>query len=257
MPFPLESLEQFQGFFWVLLRVGMLFFLLPLFGARNIPPLWKAGLSLVVAAVLTPVVPGPQVLPETLPDVLVGVVSELVMGLFLAFGARILLASVQMAGQFMSFQMGFSMAGAIDPQEGTQNTLIAEFLYVFTILIFLAIDGHHLFIAALAKSFYIVPPCSFHLRPSLSEFLIQMSGQMFVVALKISAPIIIALFLSNLCLGIVARTVPQVNILMIGFPVNIGIGLIFFGLTLQNLTPYLSQLTRGIGEIMVRMLRMM
>src|SRR4030042_283362 len=100
MPFPLESLEQFQGFFWVLLRVGMLFFLLPLFGARNIPALWKVGLSLVVAAVLTPVVPGPQVLPETLPDVLVGVVSELVMGLFLAFGARILLASVQMEGRF-------------------------------------------------------------------------------------------------------------------------------------------------------------
>lgn len=257
MPFPMESLEQLQGFFWILLRVSILFFLLPIFGARNLPGLWKAGISLVVAAVLTPVVPVPPGLPETVSDVVAGVISELVMGLFLTFGVKLLLASVELAGQFMGFQMGFSMSGAMDPLEGTQNTTISQFLYIFTILIFLAIDGHHLFIAALAKSFTIVPPCSFHLSAALSEFMIQTSGQMFVVSLKIAAPIIISLFLSNLCLGIVARTVPQVNILMIGFPVNIGIGLILFGLTLQNVSPYLGQLTKGIGEIMTRMLRMM
>ena len=186
-----------------------------------------------------------------------GVFSEVMMGLCLAFGARLLLASVQLAGQFMGFQMGFSMAGAIDPQEGGQSTFLSQFLYIFTILLFLVMDGHHLFIAALAKSFALVPPCRFAPKPGLSRVLIQTGGQMFLVALKISAPILIALFLSNLCLGIVARTVPQVNILMIGFPLNISIGLILFGLTLSTLTPYLVDLTRGMGELMLRMLKWM
>jgi flagellar biosynthetic protein FliR len=80
---------------------------------------------------------------------------------------------------------------------------------------------------------------------------------MFLIALKIAAPIMIALFLSNLCLGIVARTVPQVNILMIGFPLNIGLGLIFFGLTLSQLLPFLGDLTKEIGTTLMRMLDLM
>jgi flagellar biosynthesis protein FliR len=257
MPFPLESLEQMQGFFWIFLRVSVLLFLLPLFGARGFPTLWKVGVSFVIALVLVPVVPLPTVFPEKIQDVAAGMLSEAVMGVCLAFGVRLLLASVQLAGQFMSFQMGFSMAGAIDPQEGTQSTFISQFLYIFTILLFLAMDGHHLFLAALAKSFTLVPPCTFAPKPTLSRIVIQASGQMFLVALKISAPILIALFLSNLCLGIVARTVPQVNVLMIGFPLNISIGLILFGLTLAGLSPYLIDLTRGVGELMLRMMKWM
>jgi flagellar biosynthesis protein FliR len=257
MTFPLESFEQMQGFLWVFLRVSVLVFLLPLFGARGFPVLWKAGVSFVIALVLTPVVPLPAAFPGTLQDLLVAMLSEVVMGICLGFGARLLFASVQLAGQFMSFQMGFSMAGAIDPQEGVQSTFISQFLYIFTILLFLAMDGHHLFLAAMAKSFALVPPGAFSPKPNLSRLVIQCSSQMFLVALKISAPILIALFLSNLCLGIVARTVPQVNILMIGFPLNISIGLILFGLTLGSLSPYLTDLTRGMGELMIHMLKWM
>ncbi|MBN1106938.1 MAG: flagellar type III secretion system protein FliR [Deltaproteobacteria bacterium] len=257
MTFPLESIEQMQGFFWVLMRVSMVLFLLPLFGAGGVPALWKAGLSFLLAAILTPVVPPPARLPGSLPEVILGLGSECILGLFLAFGARILLSSVQLAGQFMSFQMGFSMARAIDPVTGEQSTSLSQFLYLFTLLIFFAIDGHHMLIRALAASFTLVPLNTFTLSRSLSEALISASVQMFLVGLKIAAPIMIALFLSNLCLGIVARTVPQVNILMIGFPLNIGIGLIFFGLTLTSLTPLITELIKNIGELLMGMLRAM
>lgn len=257
MPFPLETLQQMQALFWVFLRVSILLFLLPLFGARGVPTLWKVGLSILMALVLAPVVPMPVILPESMVDVVTGVLAEIIMGVVLAFGARILIASVELAGQFMGFQMGFSMARAIDPQDGSQSTTLSQFLYIFTILIFLAMDGHHLFIGALVKSFHLVPPCSFHPDPSLFRLLIHTSGEMFLVGLKISAPILIALFLSNLCLGIVARTVPQMNILMIGFPLNISIGLILFGLTLSNLPPYIGDLSKGLGQLLLRMLRLM
>ena len=257
MPFPIESLEELQGFFWVFLRVSILFFLLPLFGATNIPSLWKIGLSTVISLVLTPVVPPPQTLPQTAPEVVEGAASEMIMGLCLGFGARILIGSVQLAGQFMGFQMGFSVGRAIDPQDGSQSTSLSEFLYIFVILLFLAMDGHHLFIAAIAKSFELVPPCTFTLKAPLVELLIQTGGEMFLVALKISAPILIALFMTNLCLGILARTVPQMNILMVAFPLNISIGLILFGLTLSHLTPYFETLIKGIARLFIRMLQIM
>jgi len=257
MPFPLESFQQMQGFFWVLMRVSILFFLLPLFGEKGFPGIWKVGLSVVVAIVVTPVVPPPQNLPQTLLGIVTGLASEVLLGLGLGFVVKMAFASVQLAGQFMAFQMGFAMASTVDPLTGTQNTDLSQFLYLFTLLIFFTIDGHHILLQALVASFQMVPPNSLHLNPSLCGILAKASSQMFLIALKIAAPIMIALFLSNLCLGIVARTVPQVNILMIGFPINIGLGLILFGLTLSVLPPLLTDLSNGIGETLLHMLRLM
>ena len=257
MPFPLESFQQMQGFFWVLVRVSILFFLLPLFGARGIPTLWKAGLSLIVALVLTPVVPPPRNFPATLPELVIGVTAEAILGLILTLSINIFFAVVQMAGQFMSFQMGFGMARAIDPQTGVQSTVLTQFMYLFTILFFLAIDGHHIFIRALSASFYIVPPNSLSFDPSLSEALVRISGNMFLIGVKIAAPIMVSLFLSNLCLGIVARTVPQVNILMVGFPINLCLGLILFGLILKNISPLLTELFNSMGEVLSRLIQLM
>ena len=257
MPFPLESLEQMQGFFWVLVRVSIILFLLPIFGARGIPTMWKVGVSIVMAMILAPVVPMPRSFPETPPEMVLGIISEVLMGLLLAFGVRMLFAAFQTAGQFMAFQMGFAMARAMDPVTGTQSTVLSQFLYMFAVLIFFSIDGHHQFISALAASFHIVPLDSFSPNPALAQVLIKTSAQVFLVALKIAAPIMVALFLSHLCLGIVARTVPQMNILMIGLPVNLFIGLIFFGLILANVSPYLVDLFRGAAELFMAMLRLM
>ena len=257
MPFALESVEQLQGFFWVLIRVSVLIFLLPLFGARNIPTMWKIGLSFVLALVLTPVVPPPAQLPQSLIGLILGIASEVLMGTIVVFGVRVLFASVQIAGQIMSFQMGFSMARAIDPTTGSQSTALSQLLYLFTVLFYFAINGHHLTLRAIAASFHIVPPNSLSFDPALGEAMILISARMFLLGLKVAAPILIALFLSNLCLGIVARTVPQVNILMIGFPVNIGIGLVLFGILINNLSPFLTDLIRETATAMIRLLRLM
>lgn len=257
MLFPTESLEHMQTFFWVLLRVGVLVFLLPLFGARDIPALWKAGLSLVISAVIVSTVPRPEAFPERPAEVALAAASEMMLGLVLALEVKFLFSSVQLAGQFMSFQMGFSVSGAIDPQEGGQSTSLSQLLYIFTVLFFFAIEGHHLFIRALANSFHQVPVAAFALKKPLLEVVIRTSADMFLIALKIASPILAALFLSNLCLGIVARTVPQVNILMIGFPLNIGIGFILLGLTVSNIGPLLTDLTRDMGQILHHMMRLM
>ena len=257
MPFPIETIEQMQGFFWVLLRVSIIYFFLPFFGTRGIPFIWKIGLSMITAIILAPVVPLGPSYPQTLPEIMLAIMGEVVMGLILAFGVRMLLNSVQLAGQFMAFQMGFAMARAMDPISGIQSTVLSQFLYLFTILIFFSLDGHHFFIRAMATSFYLVPSTTFSLNPSLSVAVIQISSQMFRIGLKIAAPIMVALFLSHLSLGIVARTVPQMNILMIGLPINITLGLIIYGLILSNLFPLLSDLTRRMGEVLIGLTRLM
>ena len=257
MPLSFESFDFLYLFFWILVRVSIIFFLMPLFGASGVPALWKAGTSFVISIVLIPVVPPPEYLPISVPELILGVACEALVGLILALGIKILLASVQLAGQFMSFQMGFSMARAMDPQTGAQSTVLTQFLYLFTILFFLSIDGHHIFIRALAASFRLIPPGTFSFNQSISEILIKASGHMFLIGLKIAAPIMVALFLSNLCLGIIARTVPQVNILMIGFPINISIGLIVFIMIIVNISPLLSKLTRSMGELLYGLLNLM
>ncbi len=253
----MESFEQLQGFFWILVRVSVLFFLLPLFGARGIPSLWKAGLSMVVAIVLTPVVPPPSIFPETAPEIIIGVASEALMGLVLVTVILMFFATVQLAGQFMSFQMGFSMAQAMDPQTGVQSTVITQFLYLFTMLLFFSINGHHMFIRAMANSFYVVPPNSFSFNAAISGEIVRISSDMFLVGVRIAAPIMVSLFLSNLCLGIVARTVPQINILMVGFPINLSIGLVLFSLLLLNFFPMLEEITLSMGKSLSHLIGLM
>jgi len=257
MPLPIESYEQLQAFFWILVRVSILFFLFPIFGAKGIPTLWKAGASMVLALILTPLIPLPRALPQTIFEIITGLITEAMMAFFLAFTVRMFLTSVQMAGQFVSFQMGLAMASTVDPETGMQNTVLSQFLYLFTILFFLAINGHHLMIHALVQSFHVVPPSGFTLKPILAEILIKVSSDMFVIGIKMAAPIMIALFLSNLCLGIVARTVPQLNILMVGFPLNIGLGLVLFGLVLSNLSPFMTDIMRKIGQTLIGLIRYM
>ncbi len=257
MSIPLETFEQLQSFFWILVRVSTLFFLLPLFGARNIPSMWKAGLSFIIAIVLAPVVPTPDYYPVTSAQIIVGVLSEVLMGAIIALTIRMFFTATEMGGQFMSFQMGFSMARAVDPQTGSPSTVLTQFLYIFTILIFFSINGHHMFIKIMADSFKIVPTNSIHFNPAIGEELVKASGNMFLYGIKIAAPIMVALFLSNLCLGIVARTVPQVNILMVGFPINLSIGLVLFSIILMKIYPFIFNLKTDMGLSLERLLRMM
>lgn len=257
MTFPLESLAQMQCFFWVLMRVSIIIFLLPLFGARGIPSIWKVGLSMILAIVLMPAVPPGVKYPETAVEIIIGLVSETMMGLILALTVRMFFTSIQMAGHFMSFQMGFSMARAMDPQAEVQDSVITELMYILTILMFFTLDGHHIFLRALASSFQAVPPNGIIFDSSIAGILVKVSSEMFLIGVKLAAPMVIALFLSNLCLGIVARTVPQVNILMVGFPVNICIGFIFLIMTFANMIPFLTELFKDMGEALTGLIGLM
>ena len=246
------SLSQFQALVLILMRVAPILFMMPLFNARNLPNLLKVGLALTVSLVLWNVV---KIEDSFFPSEPFGfaflMISEFMIGFLLGLSISLIFAGIQLAGEFAATQMGLAMANIMDPQSGFSSTLIAQFYYLTALLLFLAIDGHHWFFRALAQSFHLLPPGTWVLREGLYQHLLGISGKMFLIALNIVAPVMAILILVQIALGLVARMVPQVNILMSSFPLTIGLGLVFLGLSLDLLQVYLKTLLEEAGKGLV------
>ncbi len=246
------SSSQFAAFFLVMMRVAPVLFMMPLFNARNLPPLLKVGLTLTISLVLWPTV---KVEPSSFPlDVYsLGffLLSEFLIGFLLGLSIRFILGGIQLAGEFAGFQMGFGVANVLDPQSGMDGTLISQFYYLLGLLIFLSIDGHHWFFRALIQSFHLLPPGGFVFQEGLFQHLIRLSGKMFWIALQMVAPVTAALILIQFGLGVMARMIPQMNLLISSFPLTIGFGLVFMGLSMELLGPFLKSLLEESGRGLV------
>lgn len=236
MELPLGQIEQFL---MILFRVSSFLFLAPLFGSPNLPAILKIGLAFALALVFAPILPPPQEhLLAAGPALLLPLGRELLLGAAMALAVKLIFAGVELAGQFVGYQMGFSVVNLIDPQTSEQVSIIGQFQNFLALMIFLAIDGHHLLIRALMRSFDLVAPLEAHFSNGLVSTLVSLSSQLFVLAVKISAPAMVALFLANLALGLMARMVPQMNVFMVNVPLTIALGLLVIGLSL----PFFAQL---------------
>ena len=246
------SVQQFQIYLLILMRVAFILFMMPLFGTRSVPGLVKVGLTLVISLLLLPVVRMHLPFFPTEPIHFVFfLILEALTGSLLALSVRIVFGGIQLAGEFVSFKTGLGMAQTVDPQSGAQSTVITELYYFIALLVFMSIDGHHWFFKALVQSFRVLPPGGLVLHEALHRYFLASAGRMFVVAIKISAPILAILILAQVAMGIVARTVPQINILITSFPLTISLGFIFIGLSLDLLVPYLRSLFEESGRSMV------
>jgi len=137
--------------------------------------------------------------------------------------------------------MGMAIANIMDPQTGDQNSIMAEFSYILAMFLFMAMNGHYLIIRGLTASFEVVSPGHFLLKPPAMELIVRSAGKMFVIAVQIGAAPFVVLFFTKISMGIVAKTVPQVNVLFVGMPLYIIIGLLIFGLSLNLFAPILNQ----------------
>ena len=231
------STGQFETFLLILFRVAGIVTISPVFGHKNIPVVAKIGLSTVIALILLPVIPAPDFsFSAGMGTIFTIVAKEIATGLLVGFTATILFMGVQMSGHIMGFQMGFIIAQVIDPSSGQKVSILGQVQLILAILIFLAIDGHHLLINAVAASFRVIPLGHQVFTGMSAEFLVRVSVDIFAIALKMGAPMIITLFLTDVALGIIARTVPQMNVFIVGFPLKISTGF----LTLAASYPFIS-----------------
>ncbi len=251
-------LEHYAVYILVLVRVAAFLFLMPVFSSKTIPVRVKAGTAFVMALVLTPVSPwGPDLLPSTPAGFVLLAVAELMSGMCLALMMRLVFAGLQTAGQMVSIQMGFSVANVMDPQTGTQSALLAQFVYTIALLLFLVSDGHLLILRCLHQSFEILGPGSFVPGARLSDIMLQMTREMFVLSIKILAPVMAILLFSQVALGILAKMVPQINMLIVSFGVNIALGLFFLGLSMQVFWPAMGKSLERCFRLMPAAMRVM
>jgi len=222
-----------EGLLLVIGRTSGLFIISPVFSGRQIPIQIKIVLVFFLSGMIAFINPIMAEVPITNSGMfLIALGMEILIGYTLGFVAYVIFAGIQLAGQLMDMQMGFGIVNVIDPQSGTQVPLIGNFQYLLAIMIFLGVNGHHLLLRALNDSYQLVPVLGTSYDGQILQFMMEMGLYMFVIGLKLAAPVVAALFMADLALGFVARTVPQMNVFVVGLPLKIGAGLVMVMMTL-------------------------
>jgi flagellar biosynthetic protein FliR len=209
-------------------------FVFPVFSARQIPLQVRIGLAFLIAFVLYRAVPLTAPLPD-LGALLAAVVSQVVLGLIVGFVAYLVFMGIQFAGEIVDIQIGFAVANIISPQTQQQVTVIGELELTLATLIFLATDSHLIMLQGIGGSFHLLPLPYINLNPALVPSVVEFMQQAFLIVLKIAAPPAIALFFVNLALGLMARVAPQMNVFVVGFPLQIGVGLLMLAVSVPLL----------------------
>ena len=213
-------------FLLMLTRCSGIFLIAPFFGSLNIPVQFRAAAAFLFAVVLFPVVDalGIVAAPSTMLAYGVAVLSELFIGWLIGFVAYVCFSAIHMAGKVMDMQVGFAVVNVMDPTSGQQIPLIGSFLYNLGIIVFLVTNGHHMIITALAESFRMVPILTMQPNLSLSMIMVNFVNGIFLTGMKVAMPVTFAILLVNVALGILARTMPQLNIFVVGIPMQLMIG---------------------------------
>lgn len=237
------------SYFLTLFRISVILFLLPFFGGRTIPNPVKGALLLVLSMALWPQLSFPGSLMPTGWNIAIMFLGEIMLGLILGLMVRFLFGAVQLGGQIIGFQMGFAMVNVVDPITGVSNAVTAHFLYMCTMLTFLVLNGHLFLLKAVGLSFEYIPPGGLLLTPELANHLFEFSNIMFILAIKIAAPVMAALFLVDLALALISRAAPQMHVLVLGFPVKITVGFFFLGFIFTIMSTYVGDFLQELGPI--------
>lgn len=242
-------MQSLPVFLLIFCRITAFFVVVPVFSSQGVPTTFKIGISFFVALVVFSASGTGITIPQDFSYILL-IMREVLIGLLLGFIGYLMFMAIQTAGSFIDIQIGFGIANVIDPMTGTSAPILGNFKYMIALLMFLSMNGHHHLLDAIVYSYKWIPMNNdLFLRMvdgSLSEFLVRTFAQSFVLAFQMSAPLVTALFLTDVGLAFLARTAPQYNVFVIGVPLKIIIGLAL----LLVLMPGLAVLFQNLFEIM-------
>jgi len=220
------------GFVLLFFRFGALFLATPIFSHKNIPMNIKTAMAFFFTVLFYSSMP-PVEIAINAPTLFLAILGELFFGL--AIGVILLLAYnvITFAGGLISFMMGFSMASAIDPQSGISMPIISQFLSLLGLMVLLELDLHHWLLSYISSSLSAVPLGGFLMSENLFNYIIHAASNMFVVGFMIAFPIIALSWLADVIFGMLMKTMPQFNLLVIGFPIKI---MVAFAVIIATLT---------------------
>lgn len=219
------DVAYFTAFILVLIRISTFLFIIPVFFPKGTPKTVKVAFTAITAFILLPMVDYSSVgVINTNYLLISSVASEIATGLTLGFITNLCFFSIKMAGQLIDFQMGLSMINIFDPSSGSSTTLIEHLLYWTSLVMFLTIDGHHILFQAIAESFKIIGLGKFILSNASIMIIIKAFIEFFSIGLRIAIPIVLIVLMTDITLGLVSRTVPQLNVMILGLPIKILVG---------------------------------
>lgn len=228
-----------SALFWPFVRMLALFMTAPVLSHRSIPARAKIGLALLVAFLVAPAstTPAPGIFSAGAPLLLI---QQTLVGVMMGFAVKIVFAAVDLAGNMIGLQMGLSFATFIDPVNANQTPLVGSFLNLLTMLVFLALDGHLMLIAATTQSFELAPISTQFFAGIGWEKLLALGTGLFQLGLHLSLPVLATMLVVNLTLGVMSRAAPQLNLFSVGFPLTAMTGIVLFALFLPNMVNALS-----------------
>jgi len=238
------------GLLWPLARIMALIAASPLFGNSAVPMRIKLSLGILLALIVAPAVPaGPAADPLSLAGLLI-LAQEMLVGLAMGFTIRIIFAAVEMAGEISSLTMGLGFATFFDPNTQGRSSAISQFLSLVATMAFLAVNAHLVLLAALVESFSTLPVSAVPVYGGGFKQLADWGGKIFSTGVQLSLPIVAALLITNVALGILTRAAPQLNLFGIGFPITLGVGLLVIAMTLPYLgTPVQNLFLDGMERV--------
>lgn len=249
-------LMQLPVFLLVFVRITAFFVAAPFFNSRNVPNQFKIALGFLLTLISFQYVPAVEPIPMDL-TFIIHVLKEVLVGVMLGLICEIMFAAVQVAGGMMDMQIGLAMANVIDPRTGTYIPVTGNFKNVLATLYFFSIDGHHMLIRGLISSYQVIPLDRMW-APFGSEQVVMTAvkvfTQMFLSAFMIAAPLVVAIFLVDVTLGIIAKSVPQFNIFVVGMPIKMLAGflllIVLMPAFLLTLNALFEKMFRGFAEMM-------
>ena len=214
-------LALLPSFLLVLARVAGLIIFAPFLGSSAIPVRLRLALAVLLAVALFSFVGGTFTAPSDLGHFVVALLGELTVGLAIGLGAALIFVGVRLAGLLIGQQIGISLSDVFDPTFEGQSSILGRLFFMLTLVLFLLLGGHRVLIAALLGSFSDIQPGSFSLASVPVAGLTSLLSQAYLLAIRFAAPALVAVFLATVSLSFIARTIPQLNILSVGFPVQI------------------------------------
>jgi len=252
------SMAQLEAFLLIFIRMTGLFIMSPIIGRNNLPAVFKIGFSFFLAVIFVNVNEIPTVsMSSNITLYGLYIIKELIVGLVIGYATYVIMSAIYLAGQMIDMQVGFGSVNVLDATSNIQVPLTSNFYYMYIILIFLTLNGHFFIIEALFRSFEIIPIDMLGFNTNFVPEVIDIMQEMFEIGLRIAAPIIATIFVADVVLGILSRTIPQMNVFQLGMPLKVMIGLAVIMVTFLYANGVTQSITDLMNEYMMRFLTRM
>jgi flagellar biosynthetic protein FliR len=250
MLFTTTQLSAWLGdFLWPMMRVGMVFAIAPIYGGRLVPARVRVVLTVIVTAVLVPVIPSaPMIDPLSAAGVLTSL-QQLLIGLIIGFVLQMVFSALMLGGHLIAMGMGLSFASMADPQNGVSVPVIGQYYVTLATLLFLVLNGHLFLISMLAESFNTMPVAVDGISRQTFWDVAVWGSHMFASGVLIALPAVVALKLTNIAFGVITRTAPQLHIFSIGFPITLMLGFVIMFISLPEMIPQFGDMLTDAFEM--------